>query len=80
MSSALVKIPPPGDFAYVSALNTDWHEQLQWLIRQKRSITCDHFPLRQFPEKVLEQVSQHGYQHLVLDDDRWQHFFIPPTS
>jgi hypothetical protein len=35
--------------------------------------------LHQFPQQVLEQVAQHGYLHLVLDNDRWQHFFIPPA-
>jgi len=80
MLSALVKLPPPGEFAYVSALNTSWHEQLQTFIGQKRPVTYDHYPLRQFPEHVLEQARQQGYEHLILEHDRWQHFFIPSTA
>ncbi|MEI6193372.1 MAG: hypothetical protein WCS42_03480 [Verrucomicrobiota bacterium] len=80
MNATLVKSPPPGDFTYISALNTGWHMQLHSLIAEKKPITYDFFPLRKFPDDVLEQVTQHGYQHLILENDRWQHFFIPPAN
>ena len=36
MNAALVKPPPPGDFAYISALSAGWHPQSHSLIRQTR--------------------------------------------
>jgi len=80
MNTTLVKSPPPGDFAYISALKTGWHAQLQLLISQKQPVTYDFFPLRQFPADVLEQAGKNGFQHLVIENDRWQHFFIPPAN
>ena len=80
MNTAFVKSPPPGDFAYISALDTGWHSQLHSLIAQKQPVNYDFFPLRQFPGDVLEKIAQHGYEHLILEKDRWQHFFIPPAS
>ncbi len=78
MSATFIKTPPPGNFAYISALKPGWHDQLQSLLRQNRAITYDFFPLTKFPEDVLAQAASHGYQHLVLETDQWQHFFIPP--
>ena len=80
MSALFVESPPPGDFAYISALSTGWHGQLHSLIAEKRPVTYDFSPLRKFLDDVLEQVTQHGYQHLILENDRCQHFFIPPAN
>ena len=79
-NAALVKSPPPGDFAYVSSTNTDWSTRLLSLISQKRPVNYDFFPLHKFPDDVLEKVAQNGYQHLILEKDHWQHFFIPPAG
>ena len=78
MSATFIKTPPPGDLAYISALKLGWHDQFQSLLRQKRSITYDFYPLTKFPEEVLAQAASQGYQHLVLETDQWQHFFISP--
>ena len=48
MNAALVKSPPPGDLASISALNTGWHFQLHSLIHQKRPVNLDYIPLRKF--------------------------------
>ena len=80
INDALVKSPPPGAFTYVSALRTGWQDELQLLIRQKHPVNFDHFPLCQFPEPVHNKLKEQNYQHLILANDRWQHFFIPPAG
>ena len=80
MNATLVTTMPPGDFAYVSALSTGWYPQLHSLIHRHRPVTFDHWPLRQLPDDVLSQVTRQGYQHLTLQNDRWQHFFVPPAG
>ncbi len=34
----------------------------------------------QVPEKITTLLRQQGYQDLILENDRWQHFLVPDTN
>jgi len=80
MNSSLVKSVPQGDFAEISALVKNWEVKLQELANQKKPIKFDVYPMPQVPEKITNLLRQQGYQDLILENDRWQHFLVPDTN
>jgi hypothetical protein len=38
------------------------------------------YPLPGIPFEIKDRLDQQGYQDLVLDNDRWQHFLVPNAS
>jgi hypothetical protein len=77
MNTSLVKSAPSGGFADVSALSNGWQPKLETLIRLNRPIKYDHYPLPNIPHEIQRLLEDHGYCDQTLEDDRWQHFFIP---
>jgi hypothetical protein len=77
MNSALVKSVPGGEFADVSVLMNNWQTKLEALVSQNRPIRYDHYPLTGIPSEIQHQLDQQGYFEMVLENDRWQHFFVP---
>jgi len=75
-----VKSVPHGDFVEVSALMRDWEIKLQTLVSQKRAIKYDMYPMLGIPQEFKNRLSQQGYQDLVLENDRWQHFLVPSQN
>jgi hypothetical protein len=80
MKTSFVKSVPQGSFAEVSALASGWETQLQTLVFQQRPIKYDIYPLENFPPQILNSLKQQGYDDIILDNDRWQHFLIPPST
>jgi len=80
MNTSLVKLVPQGDFTEVSALRKGWETQLQTLVSQKRPIRYDMYPMLGIPLEIRNRLDQQGYKDLVLDNDRWQHFFVPNSN
>ena len=77
MNTALVKTAPPGDFAEISVLMQGWEIKFQALVSQKRPIKYDMYPHPNIPPEIRDHLNQQGYQDLILESDRWQHFLVP---
>jgi len=77
MNTLIVKVMPQGDFADVSVLTNGWQTKFQVLVSQKRSIKYDFYPLPKMPQEIRTNLDQQGYSDFVLENDRWQHFFVP---
>jgi hypothetical protein len=77
MNTSLVKSAPQGDFAEVSVLMKGWETKFQTLVSQKRPIKYDMYPLPNIPPEFESSLHQQGYNDLVLEADRWQHFLVP---
>ena len=77
MNTSLVKSAPQGDFVEVSVLFRGWETKFQTLVNQKRAIKYDMYPMLNIPEEFRNRLSQEGYQDLILENDRWQHFLVP---
>ena len=80
MNTSLVKSIPLGDFAEISFLMKDWHAKFASLVSQNRAIKYDMYPQPNIPQEFLNQLGQHGYSDLVLENDRWQHFLVPSSN
>jgi hypothetical protein len=77
MKTSFVKTVPHGDFVAVSALTSDWQTQLQILVSNRQPINYDFYPLPNIPLEVMRNLEQAGYHDLVLENDQWQHYFVP---
>jgi hypothetical protein len=71
---------PEGDFAEISVLMKGWEAKVQSLVSQNRPIRYDMYPQPGIPQKIQDQLKQHGYCDLVLESDRWQHFLVPNSN
>ena len=80
MNTSLVKSVPQGNFAEISALTKDWETKFQMLIRQKRPIRYDMYPLQDIPQEFKDNLRQQGYNDLILESDQWQHFLVSNSS
>ncbi len=80
MNTSLVKTAPQGDFTEVSSLVAGWEARLHALASQHRKIKCDRYPLPEIPPEIQNRLHQQGYTEQVLENDRWQHFFVPKTD
>ena len=80
MNTSLVKSAPQGDFVEVSVLMRDWETKFQALVNEKRPIKYDMYPMPGIPPEFRNRLSQQGYQDLILENDRWQHFLIPKSN
>jgi hypothetical protein len=69
-----------GDFAEVSALMKGWETKFQTLVSQRRLIKCDMYPLPNIPKEFKNSLVEQGYDDLVLEKDRWQHFLVPNSN
>ena len=58
----------------------DWEAKFQALLSQKRPIKYDMYPIMGIPPKFRDRLCQQGYQDLILEDDRWQHFLVPQSN
>lgn len=77
MHTSLVKTAPQGDFAEVSVLMQGWEIKFQLLVSQKQPVKFDMYPRPAIPPEFQDRLNQHGYQDLILENDRWQHFLVP---
>ena len=80
MNTALVKTVPPGDFVEISVLMQGWEIKFQALVSQKRPIKYDMYPQPNIPPEIRDRLNQQGYQDLILENDRWQHFLVPNSN
>ncbi len=80
MNTSLVKSAPNGVFAEISVLTTDWRNKFEQLVSQKQPIRYDMYPLLGIPGELRNDLDKYGYQDLILENDRWQHFLIPKTN
>ena len=78
MNTSLIHTAPHGDFAEVSVLTADWQNHFESLIRDKRPIKLDVYPLPHVLPLYQHRLQQNGYQVMVIENDRWQHFLVPP--
>ena len=77
MNSSLVKLAPQGDFVEISALVKSWELKLRTLASQKKPIKFDVYPMSKVPSEINNLLNQQGYEDLILENDRWQHFLVP---
>ena len=77
MNTSFVKKAPRGDFVEISALNMGWEAKFQILVSQNQSIKFDMYPRPNIPPEIHDHLKQQGYQDLILESDRWQHFLVP---
>ncbi len=80
MNTSPVKSVPQGNFVEVSALMQGWETRFLWLVGQRRPILYDMYPMPGIPEEFQARLQQQGYQDLILERDRWQHFLIPKSN
>ena len=80
MNTSLVKAVPQGDFVEVSALFKGWETRFQMLVSQNRSIKYDMYPMSGIPPELIIRLQAQGYEDLVLESDRWQHFLVPDSD
>ena len=80
MNISLIKSAPQGDFVEVSALMQDWETKFQTLLSQKRPIKYDMYPKLGIPPEFQNRLKEQGYQDLILEHDRWQHFLVPNAN
>jgi hypothetical protein len=80
MNSSLINSAPIGDFVEVSALVRGFEIKFHTLISQRKPIKYDMYPIEYIPEEFKGRLSQLGYQDLILEKDRWQHFLVPSSS
>jgi hypothetical protein len=80
MNTSLVKSVPHGHFVEVSALMQGWETKFLLLVGQGRPIRYDMYPMPGIPEIFQACLQQQGYQDLILERDRWQHFLIPKSN
>jgi hypothetical protein len=80
MNTSLVKSVPNGVFAEVSVLMSGWENVFEKLISQKQPIRYDMYPLPGMPIEIRNHLVENGYQDLVLENDRWQHFLVPNSN
>jgi len=80
MNTSLVKSAPQGDFVEVSVLMKGWETKFHTLVSQKRPIKYDMYPMPAIPPDFQHRLSQQGYQDLILENDRWQHFLVPKSN
>jgi hypothetical protein len=80
MNSSLVKLVPQGDFVEISALVKSWEVKLQTLASEKKPIKLDVYPMSKVPSEIISILNQQGYQDLILENDRWQHFLVPTAN
>ena len=80
MNTSLVKKAPQGDFAEISVLMKGWEIKFQLLVSQKRPIKYDMYPHPNIPPDISARLNQQGYQDLILENDRWQHFLVPKSN
>ena len=57
-----------------------WEARLHALASQQKKIKCDRYPLPNIPPEIQNRLRQQGYTELVLENDRWQHFFVPKSN
>jgi hypothetical protein len=80
MNTSLVKSVPNGVFAEVSVLMSGWENVFEKLISQKQPIRYDMYPLPGLPAEIRNHLVENGYQDLILENDRWQHFLVPTSN
>ena len=80
MNTSLVKSAPQGEFAEVSVLVDGWKIKFQTLVSQNRPIKYDMYPQPNIPDEFKNRLAQQGYNDLVLENDRWQHFLVPRSN
>jgi hypothetical protein len=80
MKMSLVKSAPQGDFVEVSALHRGWETKFQLLVSQRRPIKYDMYPMPGIPPEFKNRLQAEGYQDLILESDRWQHFLLPDST
>ena len=80
MNTSFVKSAPPGDFAEISILVAGWEARLQALAKQQRLIKYDMYPQPAIPPAIKNQLGQQGYDDLIVENDRWQHFLVPNST
>ena len=80
MNTSLVKTAPQGDFAEISVLMQGWEIKFQMLVSQKQPVKFDMYPRPYIPPEINERLNQQGYNDLILENDRWQHFLVPTSN
>jgi hypothetical protein len=80
MNTSLVKSAPQGDFVEISALMKGWETKFWLSVSQKQPIRYDMYPMPGIPQEFQDRLQQQGYQDLILESDRWQHFLIPKSN
>ena len=81
MNVSLVNSVPPGDFAEISVLMSGWQNRFQTLVRQRRPIKFDFYPMPGLPTEIHQSLRERGgYRDVVFQKDQWQHFFIPEPN
>jgi hypothetical protein len=80
MNTSLVKTVPQGDFAEISALMQGWETKFQMLVSRKQPIKYDMYPMQGIPPEIHDHLDEQGYQDLILEKDRWQHFLVPDSN
>ena len=80
MNTSLVKSAPQGDFVEISVLMRNWQIKFQASVSQKRPIKYDMYPMPDIPPEFKNRLNQQGYQDLILENDRWQHYLVPNSN
>lgn len=80
INTSLVKSVPQSNFVEVSVLVKGWETKFQTLVSQKQPIKYDMYPQPNIPAEFENRLAQQGYQDLILENDRWQHFLVPLSN
>lgn len=80
MNVSLIKSAPKGNFAEVSCLMRDWETKIESLLSRREPIKYDMYPMPGIPAEIKSKLQQLGYEDLVLEHDRWQHYLVPVSN
>ena len=80
MNTALIKTVPPGDFEEVSIHTPDWCAHFLRLVQEGKRIRYGLYTMPNIPKDIQDELSRRSYRDLILEDDQWQHFLVPPSA
>ena len=79
VNTIIVKSLSAGDFEEISIQMADWQARFLKLVQEQKPIRYDVYTMPNLSGEIEEELSKHGYRHLILDDDKDQHFLAPRT-
>ena len=78
MNKSVIHATPPGDFEEVSIHMPEWEKQFRDLVERGKRIKYRLPTMPIIPEGTEQELSNRTYLDCILEQDRWQHFLIPP--
>jgi hypothetical protein len=80
MNTVIVKSIPPGDFEEINVYMPDWQTRFHKLVEEEKPIKYDVYTMPNLPKEIQDELGRRGYRHLILDNDKDQHFLYPKAK